>query len=44
MNKAELLKEELKKIGIFSDADLKTAIKKISIDISLMAGEKKDAV
>lgn len=37
MNKADALKVELEKLGIFTDADLKVAIRKISLDISLMA-------
>ena len=37
MNKSEALKAELEEMGIFTDADLRTAIRKTSLDVSLMA-------
>lgn len=37
MNKVEALKAELKKMGIFTDVDLRAVIRKTSLDISLMA-------
>lgn len=36
MSKADALKRELEKMGIFTDAELRAAIRSISIDISLM--------
>ncbi len=46
MSKAEKLKAELEKMGIFTDADLRAAIRKTSLDISLMAagGQVEKAV
>ena len=40
MNKSEALKQELKKIGIHTENDLKEAIKKTSTNISLMTASK----
>lgn len=41
MSKAEKLKLELRRIGIHTELELKEAIKKTSIDISLMAAEQR---
>ncbi len=37
MSKTEALKAELEKMGIFTDADLRAAIRKTSLDVSMMA-------
>ncbi len=42
MSKAEALKAELEKMGIFTDADLRAAIRKTSLDISLMAAGNQE--
>lgn len=43
MSKTEALKVELEKKGIFTDADLSDAIKRTSIDVSLMvAGQQAE--
>lgn len=42
MNKTEALKAELEKMGIVTDADLRAAIGKTTLDISLMAAEKQE--
>lgn len=42
MNKAEALKAELEKMGIFTDADLRVAIRTTSLDVSLMAAGQRE--
>ena len=41
MSKAEAIKADLEKMGIFTDADLRAAIRTTSLDVSLMAAGQR---